>query len=67
MIGAACIDGPKATLFPGAGGSVRRAHKLCGACHVHSECSYALEDPEIQGVWAGTTCRQRAGMRRAAG
>lgn len=39
--------------------------ETCATCPVHDEClSYAVNDPEIAGWWAGTSARQRVKMRR---
>jgi hypothetical protein len=42
------------------------AKTVCSVCPVRREClAFALEDPQLQGVWGGTTARERAAMRRA--
>ncbi|HZU79106.1 MAG TPA: WhiB family transcriptional regulator [Acidimicrobiales bacterium] len=65
---AACRDAPSEWFFPVRGGDVRRAKALCDTCVVRGEClDYAMSDGEIRGLWAGTTERERARMRRIAG
>lgn len=44
------------------------ATKLCGGCPVINEClAYALTNPEVEGIWGGTTDNGRAILRRKAG
>jgi len=45
---------------------VARARAVCDGCGVWSQCrAFALSQPNaLAGVWAGTTQRQRAGIRR---
>ena len=45
---------------------VARARAVCDGCPVWSPCrAFALSQPNtLAGVWAGTTQRQRAGIRR---
>lgn len=43
----------------------RRATKLCRGCPVSIQCAaYAIERPELEGVWGGTTTSERALMRQ---
>jgi WhiB family redox-sensing transcriptional regulator len=38
---------------------------LCEGCSVRQQClDVALADPEIQGLWGGTTAAERKAMRR---
>jgi WhiB family redox-sensing transcriptional regulator len=42
------------------------ARAVCEPCPVRREClSYALSDPGLVGIWAGTDERERRRMRRA--
>jgi WhiB family transcriptional regulator, redox-sensing transcriptional regulator len=42
----------------------RMAKKVCSQCLVSDAClSYALDDPDIQGIWGGTTEGERRRMR----
>ena len=43
---------------------IDKARAICSWCHVKAEClEYALADTSIEGVWAGTTTRERRRMR----
>lgn len=43
----------------------RRHREMCGDCpHVQACATYALERPELSGVWGGTTARMRRDIRR---
>lgn len=54
-----------ATYFPGNGQSAQTAKETCLSCPVRREClEYALADPEVVGVWGGTTEGERWAMRR---
>jgi WhiB family redox-sensing transcriptional regulator len=40
------------------------ARQVCYSCPVQEPClAYALTHPDLTGVWAGTTPRQRAQLR----
>lgn len=42
------------------------AKALCAGCPVRGEClSFVLDDPELVGVWGGTTGEDRRVLRRA--
>ena len=67
---AACRGEPPATFFPERERGVDvnavlwRARAVCNSCPVSVEClHYALADPELEGVWAGTTTRERRDLR----
>ena len=62
---AACRgDGP-GTYVPPRGGTNTAAMETCARCTVRADClGYALADPDIVGVWGGTTGQQRRAMRR---
>ena len=48
----------------GAEGSAAKA--ICAGCDVRPDClDHALRDPELRGVWGGTSERERQRMRRA--
>lgn len=64
---AACRENPDVTFVPARGESVGPALQVCGRCLVRAEClAVALADPDLVGVWGGTTTTARAAMRRAA-
>jgi WhiB family redox-sensing transcriptional regulator len=63
---AACRGGGTLRWFPGLGDSTSAGRAICGECMVRFEClDYALADPALQGVWGGTSDRERAAMRRS--
>jgi hypothetical protein len=63
---AACRGVGTAVFMPGRGGSTALAKGLCIGCPVRLTClAFALEDPEIDGVWGGTTKIERGRMRGA--
>ena len=64
---ALCQEHPRVDFFPGKGGDVRPAKRVCSGCLVKVECrAWALKQgPELDGIWAGTTKAQRTQMRRA--
>jgi len=46
---------------------LRQVRPICNACEFKLPClEYALSDWEIQGIWAGTTDKERRIMRRYA-
>lgn len=45
--------------------AVARAIQICKTCPVQTQClTWALERPEMHGIWGGTTAEQRRGIRR---
>ena len=53
--------------FPGKSGTNTDAKRTCAACDVTAAClAYALADPSLEGVWGGTSQRERQAMRRKA-
>ena len=59
MADAACREHPEITWFPGPGSSGLDAMAVCNRCLVQAEClRYAL-DHDLEGIWGGTTVRQR--------
>lgn len=43
----------------------RSARRICATCPVRAHClDYALGDPDLDGIWAGTTPRERQRLRR---
>lgn len=66
VAGALCAQVDPELFFPDKGGNVRDARRICARCEVLDECGeYALERPELDGVWGGLTTRQRRTVRRA--
>jgi WhiB family redox-sensing transcriptional regulator len=65
MADAACREHPDVTWFPPPGESGLEAKAICGRCLVKEEClRYALEH-DLDGIWGGTTVRQRRRSARA--
>jgi WhiB family redox-sensing transcriptional regulator len=45
---------------------LREAKTICSACPLINEClQYAIKTPWLEGIWGGTTPRQRIRMRSA--
>ena len=65
---AACRGAGTERFFPPSSGALAPARSVCARCPVIEQCrSAALADPSLRGVWAGTSERERARARRAAG
>ena len=63
-----CTQVDPAVFFPIKGGSPRAAKAVCARCDILANCLRdALADPSLEGVWAGTTEREREHLRRDAG
>lgn len=62
---AACVEHERSLFFPELGANVERARAICAGCLVANEClEYAVQRSWIDGVWAGTTRKERAALRR---
>lgn len=47
------------------GARIKLARSICDSCVVNAEClEHALANPHEQGIWAGTTDRQRRLIRK---
>lgn len=67
MAHAACRDRPEVNFFPTLGESLEPARTVCAGCPVRLPCvDYAVSEPDLSGVWGGTSPRQRAALRRRA-
>jgi WhiB family transcriptional regulator, redox-sensing transcriptional regulator len=64
---AACRGVGTAGFFPAPQhAGLRQARRLCARCPVSEEClDFALDNPSLKGVWAGTTERRRRKLRAA--
>lgn len=64
---AACRGHPQ-LFFPGAGDSTattREALQMCDTCPVRRPClDFALADPHLVGIWAGTNPAERRRLRK---
>jgi WhiB family redox-sensing transcriptional regulator len=67
---AACRHEPAVNFFPARDGDqatqqIAAARRVCATCAVALDCcAFALAEPAMQGVWAGTTPKQRQHARR---
>ena len=63
---AACKEAPpEVDFFPPRGHPVAPAVKVCETCLVRCEClKFALDRPDLGGVWGGTSEKQRRAIRR---
>lgn len=69
MARAACRapDVNPAWFFPRRGASLAPARSVCETCPVAAAClRMALDDPDLDGIWAGTTAPERREIRRSA-
>lgn len=65
---AACRGVGTERFFPSEGSSLMQARRLCSRCPVADDClRYALANPSLKGIWAGTSERRRRKLRVAAG
>lgn len=47
-------------------GDIGYAKRVCGECPFKQEClEFAMQDPELHGVWGGKTRLERAKSRKA--
>jgi len=57
---AACKHLDTNIFFPGRGGQLGLARKICYSCPVRQQClDFAVENHETRGVWGGTSERER--------
>jgi WhiB family redox-sensing transcriptional regulator len=64
---AACHDASPEVFFLRHGQSARPGLALCEGCEVRAEClDFAMADPGLEGMWGGTTARERRRLRQAA-
>jgi WhiB family transcriptional regulator, redox-sensing transcriptional regulator len=60
-----CRDMPVKTFFPSDAAGVELARRICVGCPVRERClEYALANRIDQGVWGGTSERQRRRLQR---
>ncbi len=69
-LGACREPHPEANWFPNRGGDAgpksEAARAVCTGCPAREPClAYALANPELVGIWGGTTNRERRLARRA--
>ena len=62
---AECAGADPETFYPGRGESTLKAKAVCNGCPVRTDClDWALKNNEREGVWGGTSERERKAMRR---
>jgi WhiB family transcriptional regulator, redox-sensing transcriptional regulator len=60
-----CAKGSPDAWFPTATMEAHYAERLCTGCPQSTAClAYALANPELDGIWGGTTYGQRNAMRK---
>ncbi len=69
MVRGACKSRDGITWFPNVGESAAPATGICRhECPVKNEClAYALANPDLAGIWGGTSARERRRIRASAG
>jgi WhiB family redox-sensing transcriptional regulator len=61
---ARCAEVDTDLFFPGPGGSNITAKRICARCEVRTACyTFAIRHPEIEGIWGGTSTRERSAIR----
>lgn len=62
---AECLGSDTNAFFPHAESVPFEVAAICSRCRVREEClSYAMADPEVKGIWAATSTRDRNRLRR---
>jgi hypothetical protein len=65
MADAACAEHPEVRIVSGRGESTEPLEAVCRRCLVLDEClAYAMADETLQGVWRGTSARERDAYRK---
>jgi len=65
MADAACAEHPELRFVSSRGESTEPLKAVCRRCLVLDEClAFALADESLQGVWGGTSTRERAAYRK---
>jgi WhiB family redox-sensing transcriptional regulator len=68
--GALCAEIDPELFFPKQGSIYESivAKRMCRKCPIIKKClDYALKDPEIKGIWGGTSEQQRYKLRNRSG
>jgi WhiB family redox-sensing transcriptional regulator len=62
-----CSQTDPEIFFPLKGGNTGAAKKVCRRCPVRAQClAVALDEPLLEGVWGGTSPRERKDLRKRA-
>ena len=65
MDSALCAEVDPELFHPAKGESTVPAKSVCAVCDVRTEClDYALDHPELRGIWGGQTEAQRKTIRQ---
>ena len=68
MADGACLEHPEVDFIPANPSTEQNADEaraICGRCLCRAECAeYALADPTLLGIWAGSTTAERRMLRR---
>ena len=67
---ALCAEVDPELFFPRKGQylEAQSAKRLCNRCELKPKClEFALKDPELKGIWGGTTEQQRYKIRNRSG
>jgi WhiB family redox-sensing transcriptional regulator len=57
---ALCLEYPRLDWFSVTPNGIREAKAICAECLVRAEClSYALDHPDLIGIWGGVTAHER--------
>jgi WhiB family redox-sensing transcriptional regulator len=63
---AACRGADTDHWFPSGDAIPAEVADICDGCPVRNPClAYALADPELKGIWATTTEKERSRLRKA--
>jgi hypothetical protein len=66
MRDALCREYPEVSFVPGTGKRLEPARRVCADCLVPRRCNgYAMADDSLEGVWGGTSERERRQLRAA--
>lgn len=66
QLDAACRGVGVEHFFPSEASGLMQARRVCVRCPVSKDClDYALSDPSLKGIWAGTSERRRRRLRVA--
>ncbi|HZL80411.1 MAG TPA: WhiB family transcriptional regulator [Demequina sp.] len=64
LIGGRCAEVDPAVWFPEKGQTNTAAKAICHRCDIEAAClAAAIADPELEGVWGGTSQRERQALR----
>lgn len=63
--GRSCANVDPEVFFPDDRGDGGRAKAICATCPVRVDCAeFAISQPNLSGIWGGTSYKERARIRR---